>query len=1380
MTLTKTSGLRSLKALLSFIFLSFSIYTFSQKINSSDFLKNYVKTNFQKLGLSQQDAQNLVLIKEYTDNTTGIQHMYATQSLNGLAITGTSFSLHTLADKQVNANNLIPVAAFKINPVVVTITSGDAIMRLMNDVRYEAEKKYEIKEAAKGIDQVTIYKRNAYSMWDIPVRLVYYNVARLKTLLPAWEVQMMDTYKKHFWVAYIDAANGKILEKTDVIKHCNFGGAETDENLSTEKGDGQLTQNFFQTTAGNYKKSITQLGPEAIITNSYRVFDLPLENPIDSIQQPTSQTLSNRSGDTLSSPDGWHRTNAGATTYNYTRGNNVWAFQDPSPGPLGGVPSADPTRTGYPTNTGLTGYPTTEPFIFDYSYDPAKQPEDKGTGKQSNFYAAIVNLFYWNNLMHDVFYYMGFNEASGNFQESHVFSGSPTPRGKTTGSGDQVLAQAQDGGGTNNANFFTPPGGDGLSGQMQMYLWTTSSADSFVQIRASSHGVPPPGKKYLAVQGSFNSSPAAKNNLYTDSVSMKSFAIVQKNVASTVGTSSQGCSTGQQSVAMPSGNVAGKIAVIDRGSCSFVEKVLGAQLGGAVGVIVINNVDGPPIAMGGSDAPGNAITIPAVMISLMDGKELKAVLAKGDTINGSLRADKPPLPKRDGDIDNGVIAHEYGHGISTRLTGTLGGAEQGGEGWSDFVALYMTLRNNDLDPVTPQHPNGVLPTRSIGNYVTYQPYNGRGIRPFPYTTDMTKNPATFGYIKQPDYAETHALGFVWCTMLYELMQGFIDKYGMSDNVYEGANPVVGNDGKKMPPATAKGNNIATRLVIEAMKLQQTSPTFIQERDAILKADSLLYDGRDVCDVIWKAFAKRGLGFSAVSGTNALGDETEAFDVPSTCDPSQRRVRIEKSGPIKALNNSTVSYSIKVTNLLPFAANNVVVSDTLVNELAYQSATVSKGTLAQSAQVVTWTLNLAARDTATMTLNTVLSSASASTMVFGDDHEGTATNFAPANMGGVDTWTKTTNASQAYSGSKYWFAPDTDLGGANTTLTTTNPIVVSANSNLVFIHKFATENNYDGGVVEVSTDNVTWSYLPANKFIKGTYNGSISTTNNPSIGPATLAAFSGASDGYMVSIAKLEDYAGKNVYIRFRFTSDAAGGSVTNGGWWLDDVYVLNNLTQITNSAVAVTTSSMPVTFREGTNANSSSSSFVLDNKALASSLGNLTAVTTGQAIRVNWKTFSEINTSSFVIERKDPAETEFRKIGEVAAAGNSGSTRDYNFTDNAVSPMKKYQYRIKQVNKAGDFVYTNIAAIQFGTLEFKASVYPNPAENVVNLSIVNPSANKITINVFDGIGKKLFTLNGGNSESRVIAIPVTYLKPGTYYVEVNADQDHTTLHFIKK
>ncbi len=101
--------------------------------------------------------------------------------------------------------------------------------------------------------------------------------------------------------------------------------------------------------------------------------------------------------------------------------------------------------------------------------------------------------------MHDVFYYMGFDEAAGNFQESNTFSTGTKGNTRSLGN-DAVLAQAQDGGGTNNANFLTLP--DGTNGQMQMYLWTAATPDSMVQISSSTTGTPAPGSKYFAVQGS--------------------------------------------------------------------------------------------------------------------------------------------------------------------------------------------------------------------------------------------------------------------------------------------------------------------------------------------------------------------------------------------------------------------------------------------------------------------------------------------------------------------------------------------------------------------------------------------------------------------------------------------------------------------------------------------------------------------------------------------------------------------------------------------------------------------------------------------------------------------------------------------------------------
>src|SRR6185369_10447799 len=79
----------------------------------------------------------------------------------------------------------------------------------------------------------------------------------------------------------------------------------------------------------------------------------------------------------------------------------------------------------------------------------------------ANRAVAVQNLFYLNNVIHDVLYRHGFNESAGNFQFNNF--------GKGGGYYDPVLAEAQDGGGTDNANFATPP--DGSRPRMQMYLW---------------------------------------------------------------------------------------------------------------------------------------------------------------------------------------------------------------------------------------------------------------------------------------------------------------------------------------------------------------------------------------------------------------------------------------------------------------------------------------------------------------------------------------------------------------------------------------------------------------------------------------------------------------------------------------------------------------------------------------------------------------------------------------------------------------------------------------------------------------------------------------------------------------------------------------------
>lgn len=229
-------------------------------------------------------------------------------------------------------------------------------------------------------------------------------------------------------------------------------------------------------------------------------------------------------------------------------------------------------------------------------------------------------------------------------------------------------------------------------------------------------------------------------------------------------------------------------------------------------------------------------------------------------------------PNRDGDLDAEIVLHEYAHGLSWRLVG--GGTGIGalqtqgmGEGWSDFYALALLSQAGD-------DPGGCY---AVGGYVSHlfgglpQSYYF-GIRRYPYSTDMTKNPLTFGHVSQQVYdgsiprnpimtstqqqspAEVHNQGEVWCSALWEVRANLIAKHGF-----------------------ATGNQLALQLVTDGMKLSPPEPNFLQARDAILQADTVNCAGTNHNE-IWAGFAKRGMGFSATSPNSSMtAGVVESFD-----------------------------------------------------------------------------------------------------------------------------------------------------------------------------------------------------------------------------------------------------------------------------------------------------------------------------------------------------------------------------------------------------------------------------------------------------------------------------------------------------------------------
>ncbi|MCA9247386.1 MAG: M36 family metallopeptidase, partial [Planctomycetales bacterium] len=226
-------------------------------------------------------------------------------------------------------------------------------------------------------------------------------------------------------------------------------------------------------------------------------------------------------------------------------------------------------------------------------------------------------------------------------------------------------------------------------------------------------------------------------------------------------------------------------------------------------------------------------------------------------------------PTRDSSMENDIVVHEYGHGVSNRLTGgpsnagALTALQSGGmgEGWSDFWSLMFA--QNSTDQQFDAYP--------IGNYVLGQAPTDVGVRRFPYSFDMNINPLTYGSFNGgfPNN-EVHNSGEIWAQVLWDMNWllingdgGQIPAQGFDPDLYNGTG----------------GNNLALQLVMDGLKLQPANPTMLDARDAILLADQMLTGGQNEL-AIWTAFARRGFGYSADDGGNANSDTVvEAFDLP---------------------------------------------------------------------------------------------------------------------------------------------------------------------------------------------------------------------------------------------------------------------------------------------------------------------------------------------------------------------------------------------------------------------------------------------------------------------------------------------------------------------
>ncbi|MEO6219914.1 MAG: M36 family metallopeptidase, partial [Ginsengibacter sp.] len=690
-------------------------------------------------------------------------------------------------------------------------------------------------------------------------------------------------------------------------------------------------------------------------------------------------------------------------------------------------------------------------------------------------------------------------------------------------------------------------------------------------------------------------------------------------------------------------------------------------------------------------------------------------------------------PQIDADLDNGIICHEYAHGISRRLTGgpsspgCLNNQEQMGEGWSDYFALMITT-----NWATAQTTDGSK-KRPLGNYANSQALTGPGWRKYPYSTDMSIDPETYADLPGTG-GEAHNIGEIWAAALWEMTWEIIQQDGINPNLCD-----VNGVG---------GNSIALKLVTYGMKLQPCKPGFLDGRDAILKADTLLYGGRYSC-AIWKAFAKRGMGLNAKQGSSdSYTDQVVDFSTYSF------PYIVNHVDKIIASEGDVVTYTISVEAPHCQDISGYSVVDTLPANLTYIN---SNGIYNPLNKTVTITgIDLSQGQSKNFTISGLVKSGSYSPPVnfIQDSVIGTSVSSAWETTSTTNTLWKS-SAVESNSSPNAYFIKDSS-GLTDATLQTSVSHTLTGKTTLSFWHYYDIEQGYDGGVLDISLDGgTTWQDLGP-YIIQNGYNGSL-IVNTPLIGGRQ--AFTGSSSGaFILTKIDLSAFTGKTVLIRFLFVSDDSGGAE---GWYIDDINLVSEAS-IFNSAQLFDFNNQLVLTGDTIT--------TINNLALPITLLSFTGEVQEKQNLLLWTTSSEYNNRGFEIQRSING-IDFNKIDFIttkAINGNSNLNITYNVTDLNFPPGISY-YRLKQIDKDGRFSYSNIVVLKrndFLTSSITA-VYPNPAKNILNVKIASQSNKKVTLVVTDLLGNTVLKeLKLVSSGEKSIQLKIDQLPANTYFLKI--------------
>ncbi|MBK8466115.1 MAG: M36 family metallopeptidase [Chloracidobacterium sp.] len=385
----------------------------------SEILRDFVKANNELVGVSRQQADELVVLTDYTNPDGNLSYAHLEQRPNGIPVFRSEVKAGFTQDGRIIRviNNLAP---------------GLDYTRLSTDFRDPVDA---VRAAARNINyevkpaDITLNDKESDNLkavfgtgdWATTAEKMYFPTEP-GVAVPAWRVLIWQPVNAYYVI--VDAATGTMLWR---------------KNIGEDQTQAATYQVYRNATAFiDVADSPAPLSPGPL--------DPTLGQQAPVIAR-TNLTLIGNEGTNNFNNNGWVTDGT-----NITDGNAVEAGVD-RVAPDG----VDAPQTGSPNR------------VFSSTWNPAPgspAPGDDPLTAQAQR-GAVIQMFYAMNRYHDELYKRGFTEQAFNFQANNF--------GRGGVGNDRVSAEGQDSGGTNNANFNTPA--DGGRGRMQMYLWTGPTPD---------------------------------------------------------------------------------------------------------------------------------------------------------------------------------------------------------------------------------------------------------------------------------------------------------------------------------------------------------------------------------------------------------------------------------------------------------------------------------------------------------------------------------------------------------------------------------------------------------------------------------------------------------------------------------------------------------------------------------------------------------------------------------------------------------------------------------------------------------------------------------------------------------------------------------------